>query len=179
MILAAAALAGIAAIALTQSRANATELRRSGRKATIAVLGFAAVFTVLFGLGRVLTRFEADQGPDLRGRPEPAPPSRPRLKRFPSDRAGLLRPGLCGCGKDRGHVRGYANRAHNDLAELLLETGLLGAILLLAFLAWFARRAWAVWFAQQQRAIRFRPCWKRPQPSRSPCFSRIRSWIIL
>ena len=40
---------------------------------------------------------------------------------------------------------GYANRAHNDLAEILLETGVIGAFLLLVFLGWFLRRAVAVW----------------------------------
>ena len=38
----------------------------------------------------------------------------------------------------------YANRAHNDLVEVLLETGLMGLGLLVAFLFWFAKRTYSV-----------------------------------
>lgn len=39
----------------------------------------------------------------------------------------------------------YANHAHSDLIELLLEAGLIGAVLLAVFLYWFVRRSWIVW----------------------------------
>ncbi|MEK9213184.1 O-antigen ligase family protein [Sphingomonas sp. 2378] len=39
----------------------------------------------------------------------------------------------------------YFNHAHNDFLELLIEAGIPGALLLLAALAWFARRVWIVW----------------------------------
>lgn len=39
----------------------------------------------------------------------------------------------------------FFNQAHNDYLETWLETGLLGAALLLMFLVWFGRRAWAAW----------------------------------
>lgn len=41
----------------------------------------------------------------------------------------------------------FFNQAHNDYLETWLESGLLGAALLVAFLAWFGRRAWAAWRA--------------------------------
>ena len=47
----------------------------------------------------------------------------------------------------------YANRAHNDLAEIVLETGLLGAVLLIVFLAWFGRTAFAVWLRSPADAL--------------------------
>ena len=39
----------------------------------------------------------------------------------------------------------YVVHAHNDYAELALETGIPGILLLLAFLAWWAGQAWQVW----------------------------------
>lgn len=42
----------------------------------------------------------------------------------------------------------YVNHAHNDYLELLLETGVAGGMVLLGFLAWWARRALQVWMAR-------------------------------
>lgn len=39
----------------------------------------------------------------------------------------------------------WVNHAHGDVVEILLETGLIGGLLMLAFLVWWGRRAWAVW----------------------------------
>lgn len=41
--------------------------------------------------------------------------------------------------------RGYANHAHNDYLEIVLELGLLGALLVLAFILWWLRQSWRVW----------------------------------
>lgn len=41
--------------------------------------------------------------------------------------------------------REYVNHAHNDYLEVVLELGLPGLLLMLAFLAWWAMRSWAVW----------------------------------
>ena len=43
----------------------------------------------------------------------------------------------------------YANHAHSDLLELLLETGIPGMLLLLLFLMWWARRAFLIWRAEE------------------------------
>ena len=43
----------------------------------------------------------------------------------------------------------YANHAHSDLLELLLETGVPGMILLAAFLLWWMRRAVLIWMAEE------------------------------
>jgi hypothetical protein len=42
----------------------------------------------------------------------------------------------------------YANHAHNDLLELLLETGLAGALLLVLFVYWLVRRGINAWGPQ-------------------------------
>jgi O-antigen ligase len=39
----------------------------------------------------------------------------------------------------------YVIHAHDDYIELALETGVPGILLMVAFLAWWARRSWAVW----------------------------------
>ncbi|MGZ8312015.1 MAG: O-antigen ligase family protein, partial [Allosphingosinicella sp.] len=43
----------------------------------------------------------------------------------------------------------YINHAHSDLIELLLETGLPGAILFILFLWWWIRRLFAIWRATE------------------------------
>lgn len=45
----------------------------------------------------------------------------------------------------------FLNHAHNDFLELWLETGLLGPILALVFLYWFAKRVIAVWWRPEGR----------------------------
>lgn len=42
----------------------------------------------------------------------------------------------------------YINHIHNDYIELMIETGLPGLILILAVLAWWGRRAHAIWLSQ-------------------------------
>ena len=39
----------------------------------------------------------------------------------------------------------YVNRAHNDVLELWLESGVFGLILMGLFLAWLARASWVLW----------------------------------
>lgn len=46
----------------------------------------------------------------------------------------------------------YFNQAHNEYLETWLETGWLGAGVLIAFLAWFGRRTWTAWRARPSTA---------------------------
>lgn len=43
--------------------------------------------------------------------------------------------------------RSYINHAHNDYLEILLETGILGGLVLVIFLGWWARQAVRIWSA--------------------------------
>ena len=45
--------------------------------------------------------------------------------------------------------RVYLNHVHNDYIELLLETGLPGVALIIAFLLWWARRTHAIWLSNE------------------------------
>lgn len=47
-------------------------------------------------------------------------------------------------------TRQWVNHAHSDIAEIVLETGILGIVLLLAFFWWWGRRAFAVWIRDEQ-----------------------------
>ena len=48
--------------------------------------------------------------------------------------------------EDPGKVTGtFANHAHNDYVEAVLELGLAGLLLILAFLYWWGRRAYSAW----------------------------------
>jgi hypothetical protein len=50
----------------------------------------------------------------------------------------------------------YLNHAHNDLAQILIEGGLLGALILLAFLLWFAVSGWRAMHAYFKRRPGYR-----------------------
>ena len=49
----------------------------------------------------------------------------------------------------------YMNHAHSDLAEIALETGLPGLILVVLLLVWWGGRAWKIWGGDQQRPDHF------------------------
>lgn len=46
----------------------------------------------------------------------------------------------------------YLNQAHNEYLETWLETGWMGAALILVFLVWWGRRSWACWRAPPSSA---------------------------
>lgn len=47
----------------------------------------------------------------------------------------------------------FVNHAHDDLLELLIETGIFGLVAVLAFLAWYVPRAWALWSGPRRNPI--------------------------
>jgi O-antigen ligase len=46
-------------------------------------------------------------------------------------------------------TRTYVVHAHNDYAELMLETGVPGIVLILLFLMWWGAAAWRAWRSQE------------------------------
>lgn len=109
-----------------------------GASAALAVV--AAV-----GLGPLLQRFDTDAAPEG------------RFERWPTvaEAAQAHLPVGAGFGSFDRVYRSvepleeldptYFNRAHNDWLELWLEAGWLAVAVMLAFLAWFGRRAWTAW----------------------------------
>ncbi len=146
------ALAGILAMIEKQRRAApafAFQRGPSVRRASFAIIALGILFMAQFGLGGLLTRFEADPAEDLRilfnlATWETVPKALP----FGTG-LGTFVPVYAAVENRHDIFVGFANRAHNDLAELLLETGLIGALLLASFLAWFARRSYEVWKPQR------------------------------
>ena len=49
--------------------------------------------------------------------------------------------------------RTYLNHVHNDYVEILLETGLPGLALVLAFLVWWSRRTHAIWLSNESGSL--------------------------
>jgi O-antigen ligase len=146
IILAMLALLGIVLMVLRQQRpAQESRRRLSASRLSFAATLFALLFAAQFGLGSVLSRFESDPMQDLRvvfnrttfKTALDALPFGTGLGSFTNVYAAVE--------KNEDAFIGFANRAHNDLAELLLETGLIGGGLLLAFLAWYAIRSYQAW----------------------------------
>jgi len=140
------AIVAIALMARSAGRSSHRDSpRSSGALAMIIILGSASLFALQFGMQRIFSRFESAVIEDLRW---------PFLETTVAAIWNSLPFGtglgsfvaIYGGIESTAHVfRGYANRAHNDLAEVLLETGLIGAVLLALFLIWFINRAVRVW----------------------------------
>jgi O-antigen ligase len=147
VILALPALLGIAAMIGARSTKDGRAQgfwRKDGRIAAAVIL-FALSFAIGAGSSGVLTRFESGVVYDLRipltrTTLETLPKALPfgtGLGSFPSVYAAVER--------DAAVNTEFANRAHDDVAEFLLETGLLGVVMGVYFLVWFGARTFAVW----------------------------------
>jgi O-antigen ligase len=148
LVLTAVAIAGIAAVFVREERgagAGRSSRSRSVRRITFAVLGLAVLFATQFGLQRVMTRLEADTLGDLRLALTPTT-LRTGLESLPfgTGLGSFVR--VYGVKEtDEDLFTGYANRAHNDWAELLLETGVFGIAIGALFFWWLAKRVIAAW----------------------------------
>lgn len=165
VLLAMLALAGIVAIALKQSPQRGGR-RLNARRISLAAALFALLFAAQFGLGGVLSRLQADPLDDLRWALN-GTTFKTALNTLPFGTGlGSFVPVYATVERTEDAFPGYANRAHGDFAELLLEAGLIGAGLLLAFLAWFAKRSYEVWRAT------------KPHSTNTPMFERAASLIV-
>jgi O-antigen ligase len=149
LLLAMAALAGTTFMAMRQWGRRLPSSAPSSfgaKRAFFAAALFAVIFAAQFGLGSILSRFEGDSIEDLRvafNRTTFAA----ILKTLPTGTGlGSFVPVYAVVENADDAFAGYANRAHNDLAEILLETGAIGGALLLVFLAWFSRKTYLIWF---------------------------------
>ena len=147
IMLACAAVAGIMAMMFMDRRAsNARQVGvLSVQRLTVATLVVAMLFAAQFGLHRAMTRFEADPMDDLRFTLTPVT-LRIALDSLPFGTGlGSFTTVYATREKNKDLFAGYANRAHNDWAEFLLEGGVLAASAMLLFLWWFTARGAAVW----------------------------------
>jgi O-antigen ligase len=148
LILAVAALMGTVLMGLRQrQRGSAKEGpgSLSVRRASAAIVLFAVIFAAQFGLGSILSRFEGDRVEDLRVALNRTG-FKAALDALPFGTGlGSFVPVYAAAEHKEDLFAGFANRAHNDLIEIVLETGMTGIVLLSLFLAWFAKKAYAAW----------------------------------
>ncbi len=148
LVLALAAIGGIVAMFFVDDRRSGKRRNSSSRfvqRLALGALGVAVLFAAQFGIERVMTRFEADPLADLRV-VLTATTVRVALESLPFGTGiGSFVPVYLTREKTEDLFSDYANRAHNDWAELLLETGIFGLAIAALFLWWFTARAIAVW----------------------------------
>jgi O-antigen ligase len=144
MILTMVSLAGVYGLVLTDRRRRT--LSATPLNFLFAAAGTAFILVVQFALYRVLARFNAD----------PLDDARLQFARTTIEAAWAYMPFGAGMGTfvpvyamfERPQdlfVHVYVNRAHDDILELWLETGIFGIALMSAFVAWFVSRAAKIW----------------------------------
>jgi len=145
IVLAMAAILAAPLIAVRTQPTTAKRERWSAARITVLIVLFATLFAAQFGLQRVLTRFEVDPIEDLR-----IPLARTTLETvwaaLPFGTGpGTFVPVYATVEHASDVFTGYANRAHNDIAEFALEAGGVGIALMALFLIWYLARTIAVW----------------------------------
>jgi len=141
---------GIAALASSDERgASGVGAKRLVGGAVALVL----LFATQFALFRVMERFAAD----------PLADARLTFARNTWDAALAFMPFGSGLGsfvpvyqafeKPRDALLDtFANRAHNDVLEIWLETGMIGLVLMALFAAWLLLKLWQVWWREESGA---------------------------
>lgn len=151
------ALIGISALAASDHRQTAT---RGTKRLIGAAVALVLIFSSQFALYRVFERFEVD----------PLEDARLAFARNTWDAAVALMPFGSGLGtfvpvyqffeKPQDALRDiFANRAHNDVLEIWLETGMMGLVLMTLFAVWLLVGFWRVWRTASAAV---------PDPGRSP-----------
>ena len=118
----------------------------SPTKLLVAAIALTATFSLQFALFRIQERFEVDPASDARSIFLPNTieaakaymPFGSGLGTFVSVYPLFEKP-------EDALANTYANHAHNDVVEALLETGLLGLVLMGALVSWLVLRSLAVW----------------------------------
>ena len=143
LLLTIAGLFAVLALAFTGSQG-----REAGSRTVKIVFGavaFAIVFSLQFALYRILERFDQD----------PLEGGRVMYARNTYELAKAYLPLGTGMGtfvpiyamheKPADLIPSFANRAHNDVLEVSLESGVLGIALMLVFALWLLRKIIKVW----------------------------------
>jgi O-antigen ligase len=140
---------GLTAVALLGVFALGISNRNAGfgafvNKLLIGVIALVVVFSLQFGLYRILERI-----------PDPLSGDRPVMARTTIEAARAYMPLGSGLGsfvpvyamfeKPEDVQDTYVNRAHDEILEVWLETGVLGLALIVLFVIWLVRRSVEIW----------------------------------
>lgn len=123
------------------------------RRVLVGALALGVVFSAQLALYRVLERFAVDPLSDARL--EISKITLAATKAYVPFGSGLGTFGPVYAQFEQPKdvlTNAFVNRAHNDLLELLLETGLVGPLLLTACALWFLRRLPAIWGSRAANA---------------------------
>jgi O-antigen ligase len=116
-----------------------------GRRIILSCLILGILFACQFGIQRILTRFEADPLDDLRVVLSPATLELAKANLPFGAGFGSFVPMYAAFENPQHLFSGFANRAHNDGAELILEAGIFGLLAELLFAAWLVALAFQIW----------------------------------
>jgi O-antigen ligase len=127
--------------------------RKDATRVYLWILLLMAIFVAQFGLQHFLRRFQLDMADDLRW----------IFNRTAIAAAFNALPFGLGFGafvdvyaaaeKGGASFFGYANRAHNDFAELFLEAGLIGAVIVAAFMSWLLLQCFRIWWRGRRGGV--------------------------
>jgi O-antigen ligase len=137
------ALLGALALAFADRRSTAAV---TPTKLLLAATALAVIFASQFALYRIMERFTVDPLQDARI--AFAATTIAAAKDFMpfGSGVGTFVPVYALFEKSQDLMANtYANRAHNDLLELWLETGVFGLVMMGIFLVWFAAASWRIW----------------------------------
>jgi O-antigen ligase len=134
-----------AVLALAMTDRHGREMGSRTAKLMFGAAAFAIVFSLQFALLRILERFEQDPLEDAR--------VLYARKTFELVKAylplgtgmGTFVPVYAMHEKPADLIPSYANRAHNDVLEVSLESGILGMVLMGVFALWLLRQTIRVW----------------------------------
>jgi hypothetical protein len=116
-----------------------------GRRLILCCLILGILFACQFGIQRILTRFETDPLDDLRVVLSPATLELAKANLPFGAGFGSFVPVYAAFENPQHLFSGFANRAHNDWAELILEAGVFGLLAELLFGAWLAALTFQMW----------------------------------
>ena len=142
---------GLTIVALLGAFALGVSDRRVGTgftpsKLLVVATAFSLVLGIQYALYRILERFEVDPFADARLSLFPTTMQAAKAYLPVGSGLGTFIPVYASFEKPEDTLLNrYANHAHNDAAELWLETGLFGLVLAALFVFWFGKRTVEVW----------------------------------
>ena len=142
---------GLTIVALLGAFALGVSDRRVGTgftpsKLLVVATAFSLVLGIQYALYRILERFEIDPFADARLSLFPTTMQAAKAYLPVGSGLGTFIPVYAAFEKPEDTLLNkYANHAHNDAAELWLETGLFGLVLAALFVFWFGKRTVEVW----------------------------------